>query len=229
MRACASVTALSAVALYQHAHSRLSSGLAGRKMDGSQTCSCASLLSHKILRQGGTALLERRGTLGVRTMQARLAELEQEQEALRVRKAQQLPPTIEHPAIPPKPEPKPLTVPHPFKLRSEARFWGPRSSATVAEQAQQVGPSKGKKPSVTAGKLAARDALLRVRHENYVAEFTSHLSEEERQKQAEAEFKCCTLKAFALDYDPAWPTHLAWLLCVLDQARVEAASMHAKK
>ncbi|KAF5835709.1 hypothetical protein DUNSADRAFT_6988 [Dunaliella salina] len=79
--------------------------------------------------------------------QARLAELEQEQEALRVRKAQQLPPTIEHPAIPPKPEPKPLTVPHPFKLRSE------------------------------------------VRHESYVAEFTSHLSEEERQKQAEAEFK----------------------------------------
>jgi len=90
---------------------------------------------------------DQRGQQHQSRLRARLAELEQEQEALRVRKAQQLPPTIEHPAIPPKPEPKPLTVPHPFKLRSE------------------------------------------VRHENYVAEFTSHLSEEERQKQAEAEFK----------------------------------------
>jgi len=32
-------------------------------------------------------------------------------------------------------------------------------------------------------------ALVQVRHEHYVAEFTSHISEEERQKQAEAEFK----------------------------------------
>lgn len=35
-------------------------------------------------------------------------------------------------------------------------------------------------------------SCVQVRHETYVAEFTSHLSEEERQKQAEAEFKVCT-------------------------------------
>lgn len=54
-------------------------------------------------------------------VQAKLSELEQEQEALRVRKAQQLPPTLERPAVPPKPEPRPLTVPNPFNLRSEVR------------------------------------------------------------------------------------------------------------
>lgn len=51
--------------------------------------------------------------------QAKLSELEQEQEALRNYKAHQVPSTLERPAVPHKPDPKPLTAPHPFNLRSE--------------------------------------------------------------------------------------------------------------
>ena len=60
-------------------------------------------------------------------LQSKLQELEAEAAAMRVRRAQQLPASVkDQPAVPPKPEPKPLTVPNPFRLRSEvgrARVW----------------------------------------------------------------------------------------------------------
>jgi hypothetical protein len=56
----------------------------------------------------------------VHATQAKLAEEEQEARAARHR-AQLLPASTDMPVVPPKPEPKPLTVPQPFALRSEVR------------------------------------------------------------------------------------------------------------
>lgn len=53
--------------------------------------------------------------------QAKLAEEDAEAEVARRVRAQPLPVSIDMPAVPPRPDPKPLTVPQPFALRSEVR------------------------------------------------------------------------------------------------------------
>lgn len=61
---------------------------------------------------------------GVRTLrytwlQAKLSEEEAAAREARNIKAQLLPHTVDVPVVPPRPEPKPLTRPEPFSLRSE--------------------------------------------------------------------------------------------------------------
>lgn len=75
-------------------------------------------------------------------MQARQHELEQEQGALRARKAQQLPPTIEHPDIPPCPEPN-LTSTQSHFLSTQARLHEleQEQEALRARKAQQLPPT----------------------------------------------------------------------------------------
>jgi hypothetical protein len=61
------------------------------------------------------------------TSQAKLTEEEVEARAARRMKAQLLPASTDMPAVPPRPDPKPLTVPQPFALRSEVRCCGSRT------------------------------------------------------------------------------------------------------
>jgi len=64
---------------------------------------------------------ERRGRAHQQAFKARLEQLEKEEKELRIPKAQLLPASVDHPIIPPKPEPRNLTIPQPFQLRSESR------------------------------------------------------------------------------------------------------------
>ncbi|KAL6761898.1 cell cycle regulated microtubule associated protein-domain-containing protein [Haematococcus lacustris] len=81
---------------------------------------------------------ELRGRLHQERLQAKLLEAEVEAAEARRIKAQLLPLTTDVPLLPPRPEPKPLTVPQPFTLRSEARHEGyiAELSAHLAEEEQ---------------------------------------------------------------------------------------------
>lgn len=60
--------------------------------------------------------------LSISKLQARVAAEEQAAGAARTQRAHQPPTTTTLPQALRKPEPRPLTVPHPFQLQSEAIF-----------------------------------------------------------------------------------------------------------
>ena len=64
---------------------------------------------------------DQRGRAYEQSLKAKLAEEDKKAKRARIPQAQLLPQSLEVPMVPPKPEPRGLTLPRPFNLRSEAR------------------------------------------------------------------------------------------------------------
>lgn len=116
-------------------------------------------------------LTDQRGRAYEQSLRAKISEEEKKAKKARIPRAQLLPQSLEVPIVPPKPEPRGLTLPHPFNLRSEVR-----SSLGIVGLA-----------------YLNSCTLSQARHHEFLEDFSHDLKLEAEMKRSRVEFKALPL------------------------------------